>query len=127
MRMPFTQSLGTLAVAVVLISHRQASAQPTVHEVQIAASKYQFTPSTIQVTAGEPVRLIIRSMDRVHGFKVPKLKIETQVPKGGDPVTVEFVAPAAGRYEIACSEFCGIGHHHMKAMLVSTQSTQTSQ
>jgi plastocyanin len=53
MRMPFTQSLGTLAVAVVLISHRPASAQPTVHEVQIAASKYQFTPSTIQVTAGE--------------------------------------------------------------------------
>jgi len=38
MRMPFTQSLGTLAVAVVLISHRQASARPTVHEVQIAAS-----------------------------------------------------------------------------------------
>jgi heme/copper-type cytochrome/quinol oxidase subunit 2 len=43
-----------------------------------------------------------------------------------DPVTVEFVAPAAGQYEIACSDFCGIGHHHMKAMLVSTQTTQTS-
>jgi cytochrome c oxidase subunit II len=65
-------------------------------------------------------------MDRVHGFKIPMLKIETQIPKGGDPVTVEFVAPAAGQYEIACSEFCGIGHHHMKAMLVSTQTTQTS-
>ena len=48
MPMRYTQCLGTLAMVVVLISHRPASAQPTVHEVQIAASTYQFSPSTIQ-------------------------------------------------------------------------------
>jgi len=48
------------------------------------------------------------------------------VPKGGDPVTVEFTAPTAGRYEIACSEFCGSGHGQMKAALVSVGPTQTS-
>jgi heme/copper-type cytochrome/quinol oxidase subunit 2 len=34
-------------------------------------------------------------------------------------VTVEFTAPPAGRYQIACSEFCGRGHGQMKAELVS--------
>jgi heme/copper-type cytochrome/quinol oxidase subunit 2 len=62
----------------------------------------------------------------VHGFSIPKLKIDVQLPKSGDPVTVEFTAPAAGRYEIACSEFCGSGHSRMKAALVSVASTQTS-
>ena len=78
------------------------------------------------MTAGEPVRLIVQSMDTVHGFSIRKLKIDTRIPKGGEPVTVEFVAPPAGQYEIACSEFCGIGHGQMKAMLVSTSTTQLS-
>jgi len=41
-------------------------------------------------------------------------------------VAVAFTAPAAGRYEIACSEFCGSGHGHMKAALVSVGPTETS-
>jgi heme/copper-type cytochrome/quinol oxidase subunit 2 len=59
-------------------------------------------------------------------FSIPKLKIDMQVPKGGESVTVEFTAPAAGRYEIACSEFCGSGHRQMKAALISVGPTQTS-
>jgi cytochrome c oxidase subunit II len=124
MRMPYARSLGMLAVAAVLVSHRLATAATPVHEIQIVASKFQFTPSTIQVTSGESVRLIIQSTDTVHGFSIPKLKLDTRIPKGGEPVTVEFVAPPAGQYEIACSEFCGIGHGQMKAMLVSTSTTQ---
>src|SRR5207245_756052 len=65
---------------------------------------------TIQVTTGEPVRLVIRSKDTVHGFSIPELKIDVRIPKGGTPVVVEFVAPPPGRFEIACSEFCGSGH-----------------
>lgn len=95
-----------------------ATAGGPVHEIQVVASKYAFDPATIEVTAGEPVRLVIRSADRVHGFAIRDLKIDLQVP-GGDAVTAEFTAPPAGRYEIACSEYCGTGHGHMKAALVS--------
>jgi len=45
---------------------------------------------------------------------------------GQDPDTVDFTAPLAGSYDIACSEFCGTGHGHMKAALVSIGPTQTS-
>jgi cytochrome c oxidase subunit 2 len=114
------------ALAAVLLVRDAAAADRFVHEIQVTASRYAFDPATIQVNAGEPVRVVIRSTDGVHGFSIPKLKIDVQVPKGGDPVTVEFTAPAAGRYEIACSEFCGRGHSQMKAALISVGLTQTS-
>jgi cytochrome c oxidase subunit 2 len=117
---------GATALAAVLTVSGTAAADRPVHEIQITASRYAFDPFTIQVNAGEPVRIVIRSKDRVHGFSIPKLKIDVQVPKGGDPVTVEFTAPVAGRYEIACSEFCGTGHGQMKAALISVGPTQTS-
>jgi heme/copper-type cytochrome/quinol oxidase subunit 2 len=106
-----------LMLAAVVLSH-DAAAHP-VHEVQVMASKPGFDPSTIEITAGEPVRLVIRSKDVVHGFAVPKLHIDVQIPKSGEPVTVEFIAPPPGRYEIACSEYCGSSHGRMKAALIS--------
>ena len=95
------------------------SAGPPVHEVQVVAKKFTFEPATIEVTAGEAVRLVIHSDDTTHGFAIKKLKVNVVVQKGGQPVTAEFTAPPPGRYEIACSEFCGLGHHGMKAALVS--------
>jgi plastocyanin len=94
--MPCTRSVGALALAAALISSPPAPAAQSAHELQVVASKFQFTPSTIEVTAGEPVRLVVHSMDVLHGISIPKLKIGTQIPKSGDPVVVEFVAPAAG-------------------------------
>ena len=61
---------------------------------------------------------------RVHGFAIRDLKIDVQIPRQGE-VTVEFVAPHPGRYEFACSEFCGSGHGQMKAALVSVAATPT--
>jgi len=91
----------------------------------VVAKQFAFEPAVIQVTAGEPVRLVIRSADRVHGFAIRDLKIDVQIPRTGE-VVVEFTAPRAGRYEITCSEFCGSGHGQMKAALVSVVATQTS-
>jgi cytochrome c oxidase subunit 2 len=114
-------------LAAALMVRGTAAADRSVHEIQITASRYAFDPVTIQVNAGEAVRLVIRSADGVHGFAIPTLKIDVLVPKGGDPATVEFTAPAPGRYEIACSEFCGSGHGRMKAALLSIAPTRTNQ
>jgi heme/copper-type cytochrome/quinol oxidase subunit 2 len=112
-------------VAVSLVSRASRSDASPVHEVQVVAKTFAFEPAVIQVTAGEAVRLVIRSADRVHGFSIRDLKIDVQIPRSGD-VVVEFTAPRAGRYEIACSEFCGSGHGQMKAALVSVAATPTS-
>jgi heme/copper-type cytochrome/quinol oxidase subunit 2 len=108
------------AVAAAMLLSPGAVVHHPVHEVQVVASKFMFEPAAIEVSAGEPVRLVLRSKDTVHGFSIPNLKIDVQIPKsGGDPVIVEFIAPPPGRFDIACSEFCGIGHGHMKAALIS--------
>ncbi len=104
-----------------------APAPKPVHELQVVAGRFAYEPASLQVVAGEPVRLVVRSKDTVHGFSIHKLKIDERVPKGGDPVVIEFTAPPAGRYEIACSEFCGSGHKQMKAALISVAPTMTNQ
>jgi cytochrome c oxidase subunit 2 len=126
MRRISRQSGGAIVLVVLLMVQTTAAVERPVHEVQIVASRYILEPSTIQVTAGESVRLVVRSKDGTHGFSIPHLKIDVRVLKTGDPVTVEFTAPPAGRFEIACSEFCGIGHNRMKAELVSVGPTPTS-
>jgi len=92
----------------------------------VVAKRFTFEPTVIEVTAGEPVRLVIRSADTLHGFAIHKLKIDVQVPRGGEAVVAEFTAPPAGRYEVACSEFCGSGHGQMKAALVSIAPTRSA-
>src|SRR3954451_952646 len=121
-RMTF-HSIGIAVVMMTTASGASPSRADPVHEVQVVARKFAFEPPVINVTAGETVRLVIRSADAVHGFAIPDLKIDVQVPRGGDPVSVEFIAPPAGRYQIACSEFCGSGHSQMKAALVSVMAT----
>ena len=117
---------GMAIIATALTGHRIAAADQPVHEVQIVASRYAFEPAIVQLAAGESVRLVVRSKDGTHGFAIPKLKIDLRIPDSGDPVTAEFTAPAAGEYEIACSEFCGRGHAQMKAALVSISVTKTN-
>jgi cytochrome c oxidase subunit II len=117
--------IAMIAIVALPIRAHVAATDP-VHEIQIVAGKFAFDPATIQVTAGEPVRLVIRSKDTVHGFSVPKLKIDVRIPKGGEAAVVEFVAPPPGRFEIACSEFCGSGHGQMKAALISVAPVTTN-
>jgi cytochrome c oxidase subunit 2 len=105
--------------AVLMVKTTAAAGQTPVHEIQVTASRFAFEPATIQVNAGEPVRIVIRSKDGVHGFAIRQLHIDVQVPKGGEPASVEFAAPAPGRYAVDCSEFCGRGHAGMNAVLVS--------
>src|SRR5262245_9001646 len=108
--------LGFVMLSCVLGS--SPSGADPVHEMQVVAKQFTFEPSVIQVTTGEQVRLVLRSADRVHGFAIHELKIDVQIPRD-KTVTIEFTAPRPGRYEIACSEFCGGGHGQMKAALVS--------
>jgi cytochrome c oxidase subunit II len=124
-RTPFVLC-GLALIATALTGPRAAAAGQPVHEIQVVASRFTFEPATIQVFAGESVRLIVRSKDGTHGFAIPKLKIDLHIPDNSETVTADFTAPAAGEYEIACSEFCGRGHGQMKAALVSISATRTN-
>ena len=85
---------------------------------EITASRYQYEPAILEVTEGDRVVLTLRSADTTHGIEIPEFKVKATVPKGGAPVTVEFMASKAGTFPFACSEYCGSGHRQMKGRLV---------
>ena len=102
-----------------LVSAEQAPATVSApREIEVVARKFEFEPSRIEVSEGEHVRLIVRSDDGVHGIAIKKFKVNKMVPRGGDKVTIDFVASAPGTFPILCSEFCGDGHEDMSGMLV---------
>src|SRR5262245_17720412 len=125
MRLVTLVSVAATVLIIAAADHAVGAAQP-VHQVVVVAKKFAFEPAVIEVVAGEPVRLVVRSEDSVHGFTIPDLKIDLQIPRGGDPVVTEFIAPPVGRYDVACSEFCGSGHGQMKAALISAAPVRTN-
>jgi len=90
--------------------------QPRV--IEVVARRFAWEPSEIQVTVGERVRLVLRTADGLHGIELKKFKIAKEIPRGNKPVTVEFTADEAGRFQFLCSEYCGDGHDDMKGVLV---------
>lgn len=106
-------SLGALAQDAA--SNPQAA--PNVHEIQVTAKKYEFSPNPIRVKKGEAVRLIITATDHDHGIQLDAFHIKQKLKKGV-PTTIEFTPDKAGTFPFKCSVFCGLGHGGMKGELV---------
>ena len=89
--------------------------------IEVVARRFEFEPSTIEVTEGERVRLLVRSADGPHGVEIKQFKVKKAVPRakpGDEPVTIEFMAATDGTFPILCSEYCWSGHNDMKGTLV---------
>lgn len=76
----------------------------------------------MHIPAGKPVRVTLTSIAKegapavIHSFFLPDFRIKQDtVP--GMAIDVWFQAVRTGRYEIACAEFCGLGHYRMKGFL----------
>ena len=120
--MTLRTTLSLVAVVTVLgfSPPRHALPADSVKEFAITASPFAFEPETIEVTEGDRVRLTLRSADTTHGMAIGELEVKVKIPKGGAPVTAEFVASKPGTFVIKCSEYCGPGHKKMLGTLVVT-------
>ncbi len=97
-------------------------ANPGVHEVRggvqavIVARMWNFTPSEIELPAGQKVTFRITSPDVIHGFEIVGTNVNTMVVPGYvSQLSTTFDRP--GEYLILCHEYCGVGHHMMQAKL----------
>jgi cytochrome c oxidase subunit 2 len=86
--------------------------------IEVTARRFAFEPAEIEVAVGEPVRLMVRSADGIHGIEIKKVKVQKTIPRGGEPVIINFTAKEAGRFPILCSEYCGDDHDNMRGALV---------
>ena len=115
---PFDSTANGAAVRSLAQGRPSESAQGEPRTIEVTATRFAFEPSRIEVTQGERVTLVVKSGDGVHGVEIKKFKVTKKVPRGGEPVTIEFVASAAGEFPVLCSEYCGEGHEDMKGTLV---------
>lgn len=70
----------------------------------------------MHVPVNEPVKIFLTSADVIHGFFVPALRFKQDAVPGRE-VPQWFEATKTGKYEIPCSELCGIGHSGMQGYL----------
>jgi len=80
------------------------------------AAKDDIVTAELAIPVNKEVHLLMHSKDVGHSFFVPELRIQQDFVPGLD-VSVHFTANKAGRYEIVCTQLCGLGHYNMKAYL----------
>ena len=72
--------------------------------------------SILVLPAGREVDLNLRSIDVIHGFFIPGMRLkQNAVP--GMPMHVHFTPSIPGDYAILCSQVCGLGHARMQTHL----------
>ncbi len=86
------------------------------------ASKDDIVTATLGIPINRPVELILRSKDVGHSFYVPELRVQQDILSGME-IPIHFTATEEalkhnnGRYEIVCTQLCGLGHYKMRAFL----------
>ncbi|HEY2805554.1 MAG TPA: hypothetical protein VGI92_06795 [Gemmatimonadales bacterium] len=72
--------------------------------------------ASLVVPVNRPIQLTLHSKDMGHSFYVPQLRLQQDfVP--GMVIPLHFTANRTGKYEIVCTQLCGLGHYSMRAYL----------
>lgn len=93
-----------------------ALAQPATQTIEITAKRFTYEPNEITVKKGQPVVLVVKSLDTSHGLHIRELDINLKVSKGGTS-EVHFTPEKTGDFTGHCSVFCGNGHGSMMLTL----------
>lgn len=93
---------GLLALAVAPPAHAE-------QRFEIDLGDYRFKPSTLEVTVGEPVALVLTNQDTLtpHNLKLsaPEAGLEINVDvEPGKSVTTTFTPTRAGTYDFYCDK-----------------------
>ncbi|MBS1815679.1 MAG: cytochrome C oxidase subunit II [Acidobacteria bacterium] len=72
--------------------------------------------SELVLPVNREVDLRLRSLDVIHGFSAPELRIkQNAVP--GQTIHIHFTPTQVGRFAVLCTQVCGLGHYRMSATI----------
>ena len=71
---------------------------------------------SLVIPAGQPVELRMHAKDVNHSFYVPELRIQQDIVPGL-VIPLHFTATKPGKYELVCTQLCGLGHYNMRAFV----------
>jgi cytochrome c oxidase subunit 2 len=106
--------LGMIASGV--LSARIVRAQEAPRRIDITVKRFAFTPEEITLKKGQPVVLVIKSLDVAHGLRFRDLNLNVKIDKG-ESAELKFTPDKTGDFVGHCSVFCGSGHGAMTLTL----------
>ena len=71
-------------------------------------SKDDIVTAELAIPVNKEIHLLMHSKDVGHSFYVPELRIQQDFLPGLD-LSVHFTATKIGKYEIVCTQLCGLG------------------
>lgn len=83
------------------------------HDVE---SRDDVVAAELAVPINKEIHLLMHAKDVGHSFFVRELRVQQDFVPGVD-VSVHFTANKVGKYEIVCTQLCGLGHYNMRAYL----------
>lgn len=88
--------------------------------IKVTAKKFEYSPKEITLKKGVPVVLEFTSLDRLHGFNCPDLKIRADI-RPGKVSTLRFVPDKVSTFPFHCDIFCGTGHEAMRGTIKAVE------
>jgi cytochrome c oxidase subunit 2 len=79
-------------------------------------AKDDIVAAEMAIPVNREVHLLMHGKDVGHSFYVRELRVQQDFVPGLD-LSLHFTATKVGRYEIVCTQLCGLGHYNMKAYL----------
>lgn len=81
-----------------------------------STARDDIVAASLEIPVNTPIALTLHSKDVGHSFYVPDLRIQQDfVP--GIAVPIHFTATKTGKYELVCTQLCGLGHYNMRAYI----------
>ena len=77
-------------------------------------SRDDIVTAEMAIPVNKEIHLLMHAKDVGHSFFVRELRVQQDFVPGLD-VSLHFTATKIGRYEIVCTQLCGLGHYNMKA------------
>jgi cytochrome c oxidase subunit II len=104
------------ALLVPLLASPSAWTQGQPQRIEIVAKRFSYSPGEITVKKGQPVVIVLKSLDVAHGLRIRDFGVDIKVKAGGT-AEATFTPDKVGDFTGHCSVFCGSGHGSMTLTL----------
>lgn len=90
-----------------------SATQDGVQVVEVEGGSFYYKPNLIRVKKGEPVKIVLNSVDMMHDLVIDELKVKTEIIQSGETTEVEFTPDTVGEFEF----YCSVGQHRANGMV----------
>jgi cytochrome c oxidase subunit 2 len=90
---------------------------PTRREFTLTARNYSFSPSRVEATQDDLIKLTVQSEDVAYGFAIDDYRLSKRVPAGGSTI-LEFRADRPGTFSFYSNLSNDSRHSQMRGQLV---------